>query len=158
MTGVDGSASRWLGLLGGIKVVEGIALCAIALELFELIDQDLAAFFDLWISRLHVDPHNPIIAAALGRAGGIDRARLAEYGDVAGAFGGMSLIQGIGLWLRRAWAEYVCAFSTAAFLPLEVHELIASPHVASAGMLAVNAAVVAYLVRRIRVRRRVAAK
>ena len=133
MTGVAGSASRWLGLLGGVKVVEGIALCTVAFELFELIDQDLAALFDLWVRRLHVDPHNPIIADALGRAAGIDRATLAEYGDVAGAFGSMSVIQGIGLLLRRAWAEYVCAFSTAAFLPLEVHELVANPHVASAG-------------------------
>jgi uncharacterized membrane protein (DUF2068 family) len=104
-----------------------------------------------------VDPHNPTIEAALGRAGAVDRATLAEYGSVAGVFGSMSLIQGIGLLLRRGWAEYVCAFSTGVFLPLEVHELIAKPHVASAVMLVVNAAVVAYLVRRIRVRRRLAA-
>ena len=157
MTRVDGSASRWLGLFGGVKVVEGIALCAVAFELFQLIDQDLDAFFDLWVRRLHVDPHNPIIAAALGRASGIDRAALAEYGDVAGAFGSLSLLQGIGLLLRQEWAEYVCAFSTAVFLPLEAHELIANPHVASVGMLVFNAAVVAYLVRRIRMKHRLVA-
>ena len=57
-----------------------MALCAVAFELFELIDRDLDLVFDLWIRRLHVDPHNPIIATALGRASGIDRAALAEYG------------------------------------------------------------------------------
>jgi uncharacterized membrane protein (DUF2068 family) len=153
MTRHESAPSRWLGLLAAAKVVEGIVLCLVAFELFELIDPDVEAFIERWVVRLHVDPHNPIIAAALGRARGIGPATLEEYAGISGAFGSVSVLQGVGLWLRQGWAESLCALSTAVFIPLEIHELIEDPHVASAGALLVNAAIVAYLVRRIRGRR-----
>ena len=156
MTRNESRESRWLPLLAAAKVVEGLALCLIAFELFELIDRDLGALLKQWVLRLHVDPHNPVIVDVLGRARSIGPATLEQYAGVSGAFGTMNLLQGVGLWFRQFWAEHICVLSTAVFVPLEVHELLEAPHIASAAMLVVNAAVITYLVRRIRGRRAVA--
>ena len=133
-----------LWLLAAYKLAFGVALCAVAFELVELLDEDLAAVAYEWILRLHADPHNPLVVAIMGRAGQVDRASLEEYAVVSGFFGNVHLIEGIGLWLQKYWAEYVCLLSTALFLPLEVFEALEEPHVATVGMLAFNVAVVAY--------------
>ena len=145
--------SRWLTLIGAMKMLEGLALSAVAFELFELIDQDVGAFAKEWVLRLHADPHNPMVRAVLGRAEDVGNAALEEYAAVAVVFGSLDLLQGVGLWLRRNWADYVCALATAAFIPLEIQELFEQPHAASAGMLLANAALVAFLVRRILIKR-----
>jgi uncharacterized membrane protein (DUF2068 family) len=141
--------SRWLKWLAAIRIVEGIILCVVAVELVEIIGRDLDALLEQWVRRVHVDPHNPIIIGALGYAREAGTTTLEEVAGLSGAFGGLNLLQGVGLWYRRAWAEYVCVLSTALFIPFEIHELILEPHVVSAGMLLVNAAIVAFLMRRL---------
>jgi uncharacterized membrane protein (DUF2068 family) len=140
-------------LLAVGKLVEGVALCAVAFELVELLGQNLPGVLERWVLRLHVDPHNPLIATLIGRAHDVEAASLEEYAAVAGLFGNLSIIQGVGLWFRKHWAEHVCAWSTAILIPLEILEFYEERHIAQAVMLIVNAAIVSYLVRRIRRRR-----
>ena len=140
-------------LLAVGKLLEGIALCLVAFELVELIHQDLAVVLERWVLRLHVDPHHPVIVALIGRAHAIEAATVEEYAAMTALFGNLSLVQGVGLWLRRHWAEHVCVWSTALLMPLEIHELYVERHTAQLAMLLVNAAIVWYLVRRMRHRR-----
>ena len=140
-------------LLAVGKLVEGIALCAVAFELVDLISQDLGVVLEQWVLRLHADPHHPLIATLIGRAHAIETATLEEYAAITALFGNLNLVQGVGLWLRKRWAEHVCAWSTGILIPLEMHEAYVERHVAQLAMLVVNAAIVWYLVRRIRTRR-----
>jgi uncharacterized membrane protein (DUF2068 family) len=132
------------------KLTMGLLLCAVAFELVHLLEEDLADAVHRWVLRLHADPHNPLVVAIMGRAGGIEPSSLEEYAVISGLFGNIHLIEGIGLWLRRRWAEYLCVAGTAALIPLEVYELVAQPHVTQMMMLAVNVAVVGYLAHRLR--------
>lgn len=145
---VESTAQR-PALLAAYKLGLGVAMCAVAFELFELLDADVAQLANAWVLRLHADPHNPAIAAILGRVGEVDRTSLQEYAAVSGLFGNVHLVEGVGLWLRKHWAEYVCLLSTALFIPLEIYEIFADPHVVQAAMLAVNLGVVWYLACRI---------
>lgn len=136
------------------KLTMGLFLCAMALELVHLLGQDVADAVHRWVLRLHADPHNPLIVAIMGRAGEVEASSLEEYAAISGLFGNIHLIEGIGLWLNKRWAEYLCVVGTAALVPLEVYELLAQPHVTQVMMLAVNLAVVAYLAHRLRGRPR----
>jgi uncharacterized membrane protein (DUF2068 family) len=53
--------------------------------------------------------------------------------------------EGIGLALRRRWAEYLTVLATAVFIPYEALEVVHRPTVIRVGALLVNAAIVAYL-------------
>ena len=61
-------------------------------------------------------------------------------------YGLLEGFEGVGLILRRRWAEYVVLLATAAFLPVEVTELVRRPSAFKAIALVVNAAIVVYLV------------
>lgn len=61
-------------------------------------------------------------------------------------YGLLELVEGVGLWRARRWAEYLTVVATAAFLPLEVYELLRTVTVTKVGAFAVNVLAVVYLV------------
>jgi uncharacterized membrane protein (DUF2068 family) len=62
------------------------------------------------------------------------------------AYGLLEGVEGVGLWMAKRWAEYLTVVATAAFLPLEVYELIDHTTVTKAGAFVLNLAVVVYLI------------
>jgi uncharacterized membrane protein (DUF2068 family) len=65
-------------------------------------------------------------------------------------YAGLFATEGVGLWLRRRWAEYFTIIATASFIPFEAFELAKQPTVLRGGALVLNIAVVAYLVAHVR--------
>jgi uncharacterized membrane protein (DUF2068 family) len=61
-------------------------------------------------------------------------------------YGLLELVEGVGLWRARRWAEYLTVVATAAFLPLEVHELLKTVTITKVGAFAINVLAVVYLV------------
>jgi uncharacterized membrane protein (DUF2068 family) len=61
-------------------------------------------------------------------------------------YGLLEIVEGMGLLFRRRWAEYLVLVASAAFLPVEVDELIRHPTPVKGITLAVNIAIVVYLV------------
>ncbi len=151
--GIWSGATSGIRLLAGYKVVVGVLLFVVAAELVRLFNADIAALVHTWILRLHADPHNPVIAAVVRKATELDLYTLEEFAVVTGLFGTLHLVEGVGLWLSKAWAEHLCVVSTSALLPLEIHEIVAEFHLVKILTLLVNLAVVVYLVRRVRRRR-----
>jgi uncharacterized membrane protein (DUF2068 family) len=61
-------------------------------------------------------------------------------------YGLLEGVEGVGLWLAKRWAEYLTVVATAAFLPIEVHELLKTVTVTKVGAFVINVAAVVYLV------------
>ena len=53
--------------------------------------------------------------------------------------------EGVGLAMRRRWAEYLTVFATAALIPFEAYEVIHKVTLFRVGALLLNLAVVGYL-------------
>jgi uncharacterized membrane protein (DUF2068 family) len=63
----------------------------------------------------------------------------------AGAYALLEGAEAFGLWYQQRWAEYLTLIATAAFLPFEVWELTKTQTPLKIGALAVNLAIVLYL-------------
>jgi uncharacterized membrane protein (DUF2068 family) len=61
-------------------------------------------------------------------------------------YGLLELVEGVGLWRARRWAEYLTVVATAAFLPLEVHELLKTLTATKIAAFAINVLAVVYLI------------
>ncbi len=57
----------------------------------------------------------------------------------------VELVEAVGLWYQKRWAEYLTFVVTAAFIPLEVYELTRTVSALKVIALVVNVAIVAYL-------------
>jgi len=66
-------------------------------------------------------------------------------GAVFLAYAAVELIEAVGLWYQRRWAEYLTFIVTASLLPFEIYELVTKLSPFKIVAFAVNVAVVAYL-------------
>jgi uncharacterized membrane protein (DUF2068 family) len=70
-------------------------------------------------------------------------------------YAALLLTEGTGLLLRYHWAEYFTVIVTGSFLPLELYELVKRLTITRMVVVALNAAIVWYLIRRLASQRRV---
>jgi uncharacterized membrane protein (DUF2068 family) len=61
-------------------------------------------------------------------------------------FAALEAVEAWSLWHERRWGEYLTVVATAVFLPIEVHELLERVTVVRGALLALNVAVLVYLV------------
>src|SRR5262249_61326102 len=67
-------------------------------------------------------------------------------------YAGLFATEGVGLLLRKRWAEYFTIVTTSALIPLEVFELARHFTMVKLAVVVVNALIVLYLVARVRSR------
>jgi uncharacterized membrane protein (DUF2068 family) len=85
-------------------------------------------------------------AALLTRLGNIRPESLVLLATFAAVYAVISAFEAVGLWRERRWAEYLTALTTAGFLPIEIHALLERVTLVRVGALAVNVAILVYLV------------
>jgi uncharacterized membrane protein (DUF2068 family) len=139
-----------LRLIAAFKLAKGIVLLVAGLGVLRLVHRDLAEVVDAWSPRLHLDPDGRLTQALLLRAMDVEPRRVAVIGGGMLVYAGVLLTEGVGLLLRRRWAEYFTVIVTASFVPLELYELARHVTVTRLVVLAVNLAIVWYLIGRLR--------
>lgn len=134
------------------KLIKGLLLVAVGIGALKLLHRDLADTLTHWVDILRVDPDNRFIHAALTRVLSVSPKQLKVTSVGTFVYAALLLTEGTGLLLRKRWAEYFTIITTGGLLPLEVYEL--SKHISAAKIvvLAVNLAIVVYLVVRVRQR------
>jgi uncharacterized membrane protein (DUF2068 family) len=144
-----------LRVLAVERVIRGLVLVAAAYGVyrFESAQTALRGSFGRLIpaarplaDRLGVDLDHSALVAAVTRALQARQATLVLVTVGLLAYGGLELVEGVGLWLARRWAEYLTVVATAVFLPYEIDELTRSVTVTKIGAFLINVAAVVYLV------------
>jgi uncharacterized membrane protein (DUF2068 family) len=148
------SQRRGAGVLLAIaifKLFKSCALITLGVGALSLVhDSDVYATLRHIVGALRLDPHNHFIDAGMSRVSGLSPTRLEELGIGTFVYAAVFLVEGTGLLLRKRWAEYLTIIVTASFIPFEIYELLHHPTVLKAVGTFVNAAIVAYLVLRVR--------
>jgi len=145
-----GSQSPGLRLIAAFKIFKGLTLLAVGIGALKLLHKDMAAQTEQWIEVLRVDPHNHYIHWVFEKLSILDARKLKELSVGTFFYSALFLTEGIGLALRKRWAEYFTIVSTSLFIPLEVYELAKRVTLAKGILVLVNAAIVAYLVMELR--------
>jgi uncharacterized membrane protein (DUF2068 family) len=140
------SHSRGLLLIAVFKLFKGLTLLAVGIGALRLLHKDVAAETERWIELFRVDPHNHYIHRVLEKLSILDARKLKELSVGTFFYSALYLTEGIGLALRKRWAEYFTVVSTSLFIPLEIYELAKHASVAKGILLLANAGIVAYLV------------
>jgi uncharacterized membrane protein (DUF2068 family) len=142
--------SRGLLLVAAYKLIKGVALLALGIGALRLLHRDVAAEAARWIDLLRIDPQNHYIQSMLARIAKVDARKLKELSIGTFLYSGVFLTEGVGLALRKRWAEYLTILTTASLLPLELYEIAKRFSTAKIFVLLVNIAVVVYLVYEVR--------
>ncbi len=146
-------SSTGLLLIGLFKLFKGILLVAVGVGALRLLHKDVAATVNHWVDILRVDPDNRIIHKILTKVFAVTPKQLRELSVGTFFYAALLLTEGVGLLLRKHWAEYFTVITTAALLPIEVYELVHRLTFTRTSVLAVNLIIVWYLVQRLRGKR-----
>ncbi len=148
------SGGRILLLIGAFKLFKAVLLAAAGIGALKLLHRDVAEELERWLYALRVDPYNHYIDAAIQKLGLLNDVQLKEISAGSFFYAGLLTIEGVGLLLKKHWAEYFTVIMTASLVPLEVIEIMHRLTPPRVVLLIVNLAILWYLIQRLRFERR----
>lgn len=146
-----------LRIIGAMKLATALMLGTAGFGIFRLLNRDLGEVVEHFALRLHLDPESRLVHAFLNQVGGISHKQLEALGLGTFFYAGLELVEGVGLLLKRHWAEYLTVLATVLLLPLELYELAHKVNLFRVLVLLANLAILAYLIFKLRHSRRRAA-
>lgn len=102
------------------------------------------------VNAVRLDENNRFIHTLLEKTLGISAAKLRLIYTGTLVYAGLYLLEGVGLFMDKAWAEWMTIITTAGFIPLEVWEIIDGPTVTKCGVFALNMFILVYLILRLK--------
>lgn len=127
--------------------IKGLLLLLLSVGLFSLINKDLDKMSKELAQDLNLDVDKYYINLVLSKVGMVKTTLLVEVSIGVFLYGTLSWVEAYGLHKRKRWAEYLTVVATSLFIPLEVYEVIFRLSVARVAVLALNVAVIYYLVK-----------
>jgi len=140
------SSERWIIAIGVWKLLETTLFLILGFGALKLLHKDLVDVVTRFIIDLGRDPEGHLANLILDKVALIDPHRLKQISIAIFVGAALHFIEGIGLVLRKVWAEYVTLILTASFLPWEIFEIIRHTTWIKIVLLLLNIAVVVYLV------------
>jgi len=139
-----------LGVLRGIATLElakGLVVLLASIGVVLLIQkEDPWDIADGMLRLLHISPDHHFAQLVLDWADNLTSARVYAVAAVAAAYSFLRFLEAYGLWYARAWAEWIALISGAMYLPFEVYKLANRLTWIHALVLAINLAIVFYMV------------
>jgi uncharacterized membrane protein (DUF2068 family) len=87
-----------------------------------------------------------LYTATIAKWGNLSTSKQVALAVGAVLYGALEGLEGVGLLLRRRWAEYLVLIATAVFLPVEIDEIVRRPTAIKVVALLVNLLIIGYLV------------
>jgi uncharacterized membrane protein (DUF2068 family) len=144
-----------LELIAIYKFVKAGALVLAGLGALGLINRAVAAAANGWLESLALRQGHRLTTAfaahALPYLGAATNRRLILIAIGAFLYSALYLVEGVGLWRCRRWAEYLTVGATASFLPIEIVALVHRVTLPRAVTLAFNVIAVVFLAWQLRV-------
>jgi uncharacterized membrane protein (DUF2068 family) len=130
------------------RIVKSIALIALAIGLLVAGEKGLLTIWARYAQdQLNLDADSDVITRLLLRLllliGNFSHINVLAIGAIAYAL--LEGTEGVGLAMRRRWAEYLTVIATGILIPYEAYEVIHRVTLFKVGALLLNLAVVGYL-------------
>jgi uncharacterized membrane protein (DUF2068 family) len=145
--------SRNLGVLRLIavfKVGKALLVIGTGLGLLEFYEPRFATALYRLVGQLPYDFEQRLMREAIAVLSGMSPDRIHIFAAATFAYSSLFLVEAVGLWLGRHWAEILTVVATSLLVPLEIYEVLKRYTPGKVLVLAANVLIVAYLVKRLR--------
>ncbi len=136
------------------KLLKVLLLMLAAYGELHLRDASLSAKLLSWAAAKPSGLEHDVVTRLLQWFSGLSESRIHALRVVTLTYAAVFAVEGIGLWMRRRWAEWLTTIITASLIPFELWELVYRPNIGKAVVLTANVAIVAYLYRHVSTHRR----
>jgi uncharacterized membrane protein (DUF2068 family) len=134
-------------LIAAFKLGQALLFIAVGVGALRLLHKDLGDILLRFAYHLRFNPESRFVNFVLDRAAIVDDRLLRRFSLALFAYASLGIAEGIGLYLEKAWGEYLTLLITASFLPWEIFEVIHKLSLMRASLLVVNLLVFFYLLK-----------
>jgi len=145
--------NKLLILIAAYKFLLALLFVAIGVGALRLLHKDVDDVFAQLASFLRFNPESRFVNFLLDKASLIDDPLLRRIGVLAFCYAAVSAAEGVGLYLEKAWGEYLTLLITASFLPWEMFEVVHRITWVRVSVLTVNLLIFLYLLKLVASRR-----
>ena len=134
-----------LYLIVALKVIRAAFVLAIALQVFAWLGEDLRPHFDEAVRRVKLDPETQFFRRLGDRIERITPVNEVWAATGALLYSGLLVVEAVGLARRARWAGLLVVAQSVAFIAAEAFVVLRDPSWTLAGLVVLNALIVAYL-------------
>jgi len=139
-----------LRIIAIYKLLHATFFIAVGFGLLRLRHHNVVQFLnDYVVIPYHLNPESRIVDWLLDQASNLTSHRLAFLGYAAFFYAALFAAEGIGLYLRKRWAEYMVVIVTGSLLPVEFYEIYLRMAWWKFGVVLGNLLIVLYLIHRL---------
>ncbi len=142
-----------LRLIALYKLAKAALFFAFGFGLLQLLHRDVSQFLNEYVLEYHIDPENRLLHKLLfwmlDHASSLTDHKIRFISYLIFLYTTIFLVEGIGLYLRKHWAEYMVLISTGSLLPIEFWETYLKLAWWKFGVILGNLLIVAYLIHRL---------
>jgi len=138
--------------IGAFKLFQALLFVLLGIGAIRLLHKDLVGVVEHFIYAMRFNPEGHLVNLVLTKVAMIDPHRLRQISAAIFAIAALDAIEGTGLVLNQAWAEFVTLILTASFLPWEVILMVRHVTWMKIALTLINLAVVVYLALYVRMR------
>jgi len=143
---VSGPTHKGLRVIALLEAFKGLVVLVISFGLLSYLGSDLEGLAERVVNRLHLNPASHYPHIFINTMSDLTNQQLWLIAGFSGLYAGVRFAEAYGLWHERRWAEWFAALSGGVYIPIELYELALRVTWLRLAALAVNVAVVAYLV------------
>jgi uncharacterized membrane protein (DUF2068 family) len=139
------SHNKWLLVIAAYKLIQATLILLIGVGARHLLHKDVGDELQTLVDHLRFNPESRLIVFLLDKASLLNDPMLRRIGLVAFCYAALSAAEGIGLYLEKAWGEFLTLAITASFLPWEIYEIFRHQTIIRFCLLTANVLVFLYL-------------
>jgi len=134
-----------LQLIAIFKFVRGALALGVATALFQVWQNSNLDLLNQFPILLKLKSNDPLIGLVMSALNSIEKEQILLLSILAFSLCILRWIEGIGIWLNRAWAELLAIVSGCLYIPFEAYEILKNYSVVLMLILTLNCLVVIYL-------------
>src|SRR5436190_3415572 len=143
----NGKSDLAIVAIGIFKLAKSAIVLARGIALIRCRNRDLGEIASRWISNVWLG--RPYIDGVIDKLSFMSKETIDKFAIGSFLYSVLLLIEGVGLCLRKRWAEYLTVGITASLLPFEFYELLHRVTWSGIVVTLLNVAIVVYLIVRL---------
>jgi uncharacterized membrane protein (DUF2068 family) len=133
-------------VIAAIELLKGLAALASGVGFLSLLHHDLHHLALELVGHFGLDPAQHYPALLLHYADVLNGTPVKTVILFGSGYAAIRLVEAYGLWYERPWGEVLGALSGGIYIPFELRHLYHRPSIINGAVLALNIAIVAFLV------------
>jgi len=139
------SHARGLHIVALFEGAKGLLVLFVGFELLTYLHKDIHEAAMHLVEHLHLNPASHYPRIFLDLTEHINDSKLWSLALAAAIYSVVRMIEAVGLWLRKTWAEWFAVLSGGIYIPVEIYEVVHRVTWPRITVLIVNFGIVSYL-------------